>query len=100
MGRLIEAVVAISIPVGLISLLVFGVRKQLTRRLQRNARWNPGHHVEVDRTSNHRRVVYVQRLEEIEKVGAVATSDPEYEERFFELMAQARERAAALNSES
>jgi hypothetical protein len=41
----------------------------------------------------------VRRGSELEPVGSVAASDPEYEDAFLALMDRARERAAALNSE-
>jgi hypothetical protein len=41
----------------------------------------------------------VRRGSELEPVGSVDASDPEYEDAFLALMDRARERAAALNSE-
>ena len=57
-------------------------------------RWEPFHDFDGER-----RRVYVRRGAKLEPVGDVAPSDPEYEESFLLLMAQARERAATLNSE-
>lgn len=56
--------------------------------------WVPYHRFEEDR-----RRVYVRRDTELEPVGEVAPGDPSYDESFMLLMAEARERAATLNSE-
>ena len=58
------------------------------------AAWEPYH-----RFDDGRRRVYVRRDDELEPVGEVQAGDPDYDQRFLELMATARERAAVLNSE-
>jgi hypothetical protein len=61
---------------------------------ERQERWEPYHRAEGDG-----RRVYVRRGTELEPVGAVASDDPDYEDRFLRLMDRARERASTLNSE-
>lgn len=56
--------------------------------------WEPYH-----RPEGSGRRVYVRRGTELEPVGEVASTDPDYEDRFLALMDSARERAATLNSE-
>jgi hypothetical protein len=53
----------------------------------------------VHRFEDGVRRVYVGRGVELEPVGVVVPSDPEYDEVFLALMDGARERAAVLNSE-
>jgi hypothetical protein len=45
------------------------------------------------------RRVYVARGAELEPVGEVLPTDPQYDDAFMVLMDRARERAAVLNSE-
>jgi hypothetical protein len=63
------------------------------RRLTAGA-WEPYHRFEEGV-----RRVYVRRGDELEPVGEVAPSNPEYDDVFLALMDRARERAAVLNSE-
>ena len=60
-------------------------------------RWHEAHQLEA---GGARRAVFVEREGERERVGFVLTSATDYEDRFHELMSEARERAAMLNSES
>jgi hypothetical protein len=70
----------------------------MLRRLVGNGRaeaeWEPFH-----RFDGGCRRVYVRRGDELEPVGDVLTTAPDYDERFMRLMETARERAAVLNSE-
>lgn len=59
-----------------------------------DGRWEAYH-----RFDGTRRRVYVRRGDELEPVGDVLTTAPDYDERFMRLMETARERAAVLNSE-
>jgi hypothetical protein len=56
--------------------------------------WQPYHRYE-----GTCRRVYVRRGAELEPVGEIASSDPDYDTAFLRLMDRARERAATLNSE-
>ena len=63
-------------------------------RPRSSGQWEAHHRVEGDL-----RRVYVRRGGELDRVGEVASGDPEYDDRFLALMDRARERAATLNSE-
>jgi hypothetical protein len=83
--------------VELVAVVAFvGVMGLLVARLVRRdaGEWEAYHRFE-----GGRRRVYVRRGSELEPVGSVDASDPEYEDAFLALMDRARERAAALNSE-
>ena len=69
------------------------------RALWARARAPAGRWEAYHRFDGTRRRVYVRRGAELEPVGDVLTTDPGYEDRFLRLMAEARERAAVLNSE-
>ena len=56
--------------------------------------WQPYH-----RFDGTCRRVYVRRGDELEPVGEISASDPDYDMAFLRLMDRARERAATLNSE-
>ncbi|HEX7298272.1 MAG TPA: hypothetical protein VF257_04650 [Solirubrobacteraceae bacterium] len=56
--------------------------------------WEPYHRFE-----DGARRVYVRRGAELEPVGEVVPSNPDYDAIFLTLMDRARERAAVLNSE-
>ena len=59
-------------------------------------RWRETHRLEE---GGSRRVVFVERPGEREPVGSVPIGAEDYEDRFHELMSEARQRAAMLNSE-
>jgi hypothetical protein len=81
-------------PIAILAFLA-GMAVLIARLVRRDVgEWEAFHRFE-----GGRRRVYVRRGSELEPVGSVAASDPEYEDAFLALMDRARERAAALNSE-
>jgi hypothetical protein len=92
--RVVEIVVLLVFIVGFVALVRAAWRSASTSRRVRVAAWEPHHRFE-----DGVRRVYVRRGAELEPVGEVAPSDPDYDTAFLALMDRARERASVLNSE-
>ncbi len=71
-------------------------REWARRQSRALRRWREGHQLEPGAS---RRLVFVERQDEREPIGAVSTSADDYDDRLHQLMSEARERAAVLNSE-
>jgi hypothetical protein len=92
--RVVE-IAALAVFVGGFAVLVRAAWRAWTPDRQLTAgSWEPHHRFE-----DGVRRVYVRRGTELEPVGEVAPSNPDYDDVFLALMDRARERAAVLNSE-
>lgn len=97
--RALELVAIVLFLLGCLWLLRALLREWARRQeMQRAAaqRWHETHQLEA---GGSRRLVFVERPGEREPVGSVPIAAKDYEDRFHELMAEARQRAAMLNSE-
>lgn len=92
--RLLEIAVVVLF-VGGVAVLVRAAWRAGPSDRRRMPSWAPYHRFE-----DGVRRIYVRKGDELDPVGEVAPSDPDYDEAFLALMDRARERAAVLNSES
>lgn len=92
--RLLEIAALIVFLGGSVGLGRAAWRTATTDRRVTAASWEPYHRFEEGS-----RRVYVRRGTELEPVGEVTPSNPDYDAVFLTLMDRARERAAVLNSE-
>jgi hypothetical protein len=92
--RVVEIVVLVVFVIGFAALARAAWRSAGASRRTHGRGWEPHHRFE-----DGVRRVYVRRGAELEPVGEVAPSDPDYDTAFLALMDRARERASVLNSE-
>lgn len=98
MIRILLEIVVVLVGVGLLAYAVWQLSAAGRARRRRDGLIYRAHH-ELAVGGGAREVSVVQAgTGSAELIGSVAVGDPDYEDRLHELMADARQRAAALNS--